>query len=126
MILETLALKSIPWKWVIIAVVALLLSAAAIAVVMSYNRAIAQAELTKRELAATKEKLQAEQAKVAQMETTVKDLTAYYESRDERQQKAATRRSQILTRKEKKNGDTLAADDDTLLDLNRLFPGRPN
>lgn len=123
MILETLALKSIPWKWVIIAVVALLLSAAAMAVVVSYNRAIAQAELTKRELAATKDKLQAEQAKVAQMETAVKDLTAYYDSRDERQRKATTRRSQILTRKEKKNGDTIAGDDGTLRDLNGLFTG---
>jgi len=127
MFLEAMAAKSIPWKWILIGLAAITLIAGTYYAVHSYNSAIREAQEAKQQLKATQEELDKERAKTKRLEQDLTELKVYYSAREDRQAKAATRRSQVLSRKEKTDEKgNIAADDPTLTDLNRLFPGDQN
>lgn len=105
----------INWKFIIIVVVALAIVSAGVTVVLSYNHAVTKADQLERENLAQSEL-------IVKQKNNMLRLNAYYAERDRRQVQTSNRRSQILTRKEKVDEKgTIAADDPTLLDLNRMF-----
>lgn len=119
--------EKIPWKWILIGVATLVLVAGVFYTVHCYNAAIREAQEAKQKLKAVQGELDLEQAKSARLQQDLADLKIYYTARESRQEKAATRRSQVLSRKEKTDEKgNIAADDPTLTDLNRLFPGDQN
>jgi len=105
----------INWKLVIIVIATLTLVAAGVTAVLSYNHAVTKAKLLEREN-------EAQANLIVKQRDNLQRLKKYYAERDRRQQEAQDRRSQVLTRKEKVDEKgNIAADDPTLLDLNRLF-----
>lgn len=117
-----LPMGMIPWKLVAIVVLLTAAVAGALHVVRSYNKALTDAQEARAQVAQLEQQLADEQEKVRQLNTNLAELKTFYAARQLRQAQSADRRSRVLQRKEVTDATgSIAGDDPTLLDLNRLF-----